>query len=117
MTQFLREPIIRHDRRDGPKMWPERALSLSPADVLAEVDVALSRRRRRRAAPKPRPAAPLVPKAQQRTASISNAAAARACGISPAAMLKRTRKFGLNMALAMGGRNDNAKKDNGHVVM
>ena len=109
-------PIRRYLRDNITLMFPERAIGRDPAINLAEVESALSRRHRRRQpappAPSPAPTArhAIPPRQPGNGPKLTNAEAARACGVSPAAMLKRTRKFGLAAALAMGGRNDNAKR-------
>jgi hypothetical protein len=111
-------PIRRYLRDNITLMYPERAIGRDPSINLAEVESALSRRyRRRRRQPAPPPPSPaptarraLPPRQPGNGPKLTNAAAARACGVSPAAMLKRVRKFGLIAALAMGGRNDNAKR-------
>ena len=96
-------PIRRYLRDNITLMFPERAIGRDPAINLAEVESALSRRHRRRQPAPPRVVVARHPNPTGPHQGLTNAAAARACGISPAAMLKRTRKFGRAAALAMGG--------------
>lgn len=96
---------VDYSRRD-PKFWPERNTGdlWQPGALAAEVEAALA---------KP------IPEHSERTTPIvmapppppmPNAEAARLVGVSPAAMLKRTRRFGQARAIAMGGRHDRAKR-------
>ncbi len=106
MTAHIRDIPIKTARRDGVPMWPNRAIGRDPSINLAEVATALSRRHRRQPPPpSPAPTArhAIPPRQPASGHRFTNAEAARACGISPAAMLKRTRKFGRAAALAMGG--------------
>ena len=135
VTQFLREPIIRHERRDGTgtPMWPERAIGRAPRDNLAEVEAALSRRRRlvspvisspaptarrvyepsHRVTPPSPPAArhAIPPRQPGNGHQMTFAEAGRLIGITGPAMYKRVRKFGWAVAMIK------VKKNNGHVVM
>ncbi len=96
----------RPHQRDGVTLlWPERNLGehWQPGQLAAEVERALAK--------------PIAEHSKHVTATpapmpetmMTLAEAARSVGISPAAMLKRSRKFGsLKLAVAMGGRHDRA---------
>ncbi len=87
----------RRYRRDGVTLcWPERNLGdlWRPGQLAAEVEHALSRPEHSKCEPPPKPKPP----------QMSLSATARSLGISPAAMLKRVRRYGWAKAIGMGGR-------------
>ena len=84
-----------HKRRvDGRRHWPERLLDVPPeeraAAVARAVMAAEARHRRRPKLPQPKQ----LPAVNPAMETMSNAEAARLVGISPAAMIKRRRRWG-----------------------